>query len=53
MPLVAVVPPMAQEEAAAAQSTMKTMTMTFMDKCALSNSGGDHTCTNSHPIPHF
>lgn len=51
----AVVQAMAQEELAVVQCSTKTTTMTFMDKCTLPHSGQyrDHTCTNSHQIPHF
>lgn len=51
----AVVQVMAQVELAAVQYSMKIMMMTFMDKCTLPHSGQywDHTCTNSHQIPHF
>lgn len=53
--LVAAVQAMAQVVLAVVQCSMKTMMMTFMDKCTLPHSGRywDHTCTNSHQIPHF
>lgn len=52
---VAVVQVMAQVEPVAVRCSMKTMTMIFMDKTTLPLSGQswDHTCTNSHQIPHF
>lgn len=52
---VAVVQAMAQVELAVVQCSMKITTMTFMDKCTLPHGGQywDHTCTNSHQIPHF
>lgn len=51
----AVVQVMAQVELAAVRYSMKITMMTFMDKHTLPHSGQywDHTCTNSHQIPHF